>query len=96
MDVIEIEKVDEAYNKLKCDPGIAYELNDHFTFEVPGAKFMPAVRNKFWDGKIRLYNVMSGHIYAGLNKYVEETDHISDNEVLQCTYSYYCSNYFSG
>jgi superfamily II DNA or RNA helicase len=72
MDIIEIEKVDEAYNKLKCDPGIAYELNDHFTFEVPGAKFMPAVRNKFWDGKIRLFNVMSGHIYAGLNKYVEE------------------------
>ena len=72
MDIIEISKVDETYNKISCDPGIAYELNDHFTFEVPGAKFMPAVRNKFWDGKIRLFNAMSGLIYGGLNKYIEE------------------------
>ena len=27
---------------------------------------MPAVRNKFWDGKIRLYNTMTGLTYAGL------------------------------
>jgi superfamily II DNA or RNA helicase len=72
MDIIEIEKFDEAYNRIVCDPGIAYELNDHFTFEVPGAKFMPAYKNKFWDGKVRLYNVMSGQLYAGLNRYVEE------------------------
>jgi superfamily II DNA or RNA helicase len=72
MDIIEIIKVDETYNKIKCDPGIAFELNDHFTFEVPGAKFMPAVRNKFWDGKIRLFNALTCHIYAGLNKYIEE------------------------
>jgi len=72
MDIIEIERLDETYNKITCDPGIGFELNEHFTFEVPGAKFMPAVRNKVWDGKIRLYNVMSCLLYAGLNKYVEE------------------------
>jgi len=72
MDIIEIEKFDEAYNRIVCDPGIAYELNDHFTFEVPGAKFMPSYKNKFWDGKVRLFNVMSGQLYAGLNRYVEE------------------------
>ena len=72
MDIIEISKHDETYNKIKCDPGIGYELNDYFTFDVPGAKFMPAVRNKFWDGKIRLYNAMSCLLYAGLNQYVEE------------------------
>jgi superfamily II DNA or RNA helicase len=72
MDIIEVSKFDETYNKITCDPGIGFELNDHFTFEVPGAKFMPAVRNKFWDGKIRLYNVMTGLLYAGLNKYVQE------------------------
>ena len=27
---------------------------------------MPAVRNKYWDGKIRLYNTMTGLTYAGL------------------------------
>ena len=72
MDIIEIEVFDETYNKITCDPGIGFELNEYFTFEVPGAKFIPAVRNKVWDGKIRLYNVMSCLLYAGLNKYVEE------------------------
>ena len=71
-DIIEIERFDETYNKIICDPGIGFELNEYFTFEVPGAKFMPAVRNKVWDGKIRLYNVMSCLLYAGLNKYIEE------------------------
>jgi superfamily II DNA or RNA helicase len=33
---------------------------------------MPAVRNKVWDGKIRLFNVMTCTLYAGLNRYVEE------------------------
>lgn len=72
MDIIKVEKVDEVFNKIYCDPGIGYELNDHFTFEVPGAKFMPAVRNKFWDGKIRLYNPMASILYAGLNKHLEQ------------------------
>ena len=72
MDIIEIERLDETYNKITCDPGIGFELSEYFTFEVPGAKFMPSVRNKVWDGKIRLYNVMSCLLYAGLNKYVEE------------------------
>ena len=71
-DIIEIERFDETYNRIICDPGIGFELNEYFTFEVPGAKFMPAVRNKVWDGKIRLYNVMSCLLYAGLNKYVQE------------------------
>jgi hypothetical protein len=72
MDIIEISKIDETFNKIKCDPGIAYELNDHFTFDVPGAKFMPAYKNKVWDGKIRLFNALTGYIYGGLNKYIEE------------------------
>lgn len=48
------------------------EMNEYFTFEVPGAKYMPSVRNKIWDGKVRLLNVMSCLLYAGLNKYVED------------------------
>jgi len=33
---------------------------------------MPAVRNRMWDGKIRLYNIMNGEIYMGLLPYIEE------------------------
>ena len=86
METVSIEKINEVYNKIHCDPSVAYELNDYFTFDVPGAKFMPAVRNKFWDGKIRLFQVMTGYLYGGLNLYVEEfcksrnyvLDYISD------------------
>ena len=72
MDTLKISKLNEVYNKIHCEPNIAYELNDYFTFEVPGAKFMPAVRNKVWDGKIRLFNLMTCTLYGGLTKYVEE------------------------
>lgn len=33
---------------------------------------MPAVRNKYWDGKIRLYNTMTGLTYAGLVQNISE------------------------
>jgi superfamily II DNA or RNA helicase len=42
------------------------ELQDHFTFDVPSAKFMPQYRNKYWDGKIRLFSTATGEIYCGL------------------------------
>jgi superfamily II DNA or RNA helicase len=72
METVRIRKLNEVYNKIDCEPSIAMELNTYFTFEVPGAKFMPAVRNKVWDGKIRLFNLMTCTLYGGLNRYVEE------------------------
>lgn len=50
--------------------GIAEELSAYFTFKVPGYQFMPAYRNKFWDGQIRLYNTSTQMLYSGLNNYV--------------------------
>ena len=52
MDTIVCKKVDEVYNKLILEPGIGFEISEYFTFDVPGAKFTPAYRNKVWDGKI--------------------------------------------
>lgn len=72
METLKIRKLNEVYNKIECEPSVAYELNDYFTFDVPGAKFMPAYRNKVWDGKIRLFNVMTCSLYGGLNRYLEE------------------------
>jgi len=48
------------------------ELTSYFTFEVPGAKFMPMVRNRMWDGKIRLFSSISGEIYVGLLPYIKK------------------------
>lgn len=72
MDKITIKKLNEVYLKVLCEPSIAMELSEFFTFEVPGAKFMPAVRNKVWDGRLRLYNLMTQTIYVGLLKHIEE------------------------
>jgi len=72
METIQVEKYDEVYIKVKCEPSIAYELKDYFKFSVPGAKFTPAFRAKQWDGFIYLYNPMTGLIYAGLLNYIEE------------------------
>ena len=51
MDTVGIEKYNEIYNKIHCDPNVAKEISDFFTFDVPGAKFMPAYKNKVWDMK---------------------------------------------
>ena len=69
---IVIEKYDEVYIKIRAEASTMYELGDYFTFSVPGAKFSPAYRNKVWDGKIRLLNVMTGLIYAGLINHIEK------------------------
>ena len=67
-----ISKKNEVYLNIKTEPNYARELSDFFTFEVPGARFMPSYRNKYWDGKIRLFNQMNGEVYVGLLPYIEE------------------------
>ena len=54
--MIEIVYKDDVHLQVRCDSSVAQELSDFFTFDVPGAKFMPQVRNRVWDGKIRLFN----------------------------------------
>ena len=67
-----ISKKNEVYLKLEdLQPSEQQELAEYFTFEVPGAKFMPMYRNRVWDGKIRLFSPASGEIYVGLLDYVK-------------------------
>ena len=67
-----ISKKNEVYLKLEdLQPSEQQELAEYFTFEVPGAKFMPMYRNRIWDGKIRLFSPASGEIYVGLLDYVK-------------------------
>ena len=65
-----IDKINEVYLKIEADADIRRELGEYFTFEVPGYKFMPAFRNRVWDGKIRLFAYATGKIYAGLYPYI--------------------------
>jgi len=64
--VVTAYKKDSVYIKVECERSVAAEISDHFTFEVPGAKFHPSYKNKFWDGKIRLFNVNNMTLYYGL------------------------------
>jgi len=69
---LKLEKVNEVYLRVSSEPSVIQELSDHLTFEVPGAKFSPAYKNKYWDGKIRLLNSLTGLTYAGLVKEISE------------------------
>lgn len=71
-DRVVISRVDHGHVRVDCDLGILQEISEAFTFKVKGAEFMPAYRNKFWDGKIRLLNTVTRLIYAGLYDRVRE------------------------
>ena len=64
--MIIFKKKDDVHLTFDGDRHDMQQLSDYFTFEVPGAKFSPQYRNKFWDGKIRLANLKNFTIYAGL------------------------------
>jgi len=63
---------DEAFIRFECDRNIAQELSDYFTFYVPGYQFVPAYKNRLWDGKIRLADLRTFLIYRGLIPYIEK------------------------
>lgn len=68
---IYVEKLNDIHIRIQCDPGLAQELSEFFTFTVPGAHFMPSVKNKVWDGKVRLFNYMTRLLYVGLLSHVQ-------------------------
>ena len=68
--MIKIKQIDSVYIEVECDKGIAKELSSFFTFRVPNSEYNPAFRKKRWDGKIRLFNILTHKIYAGLLSYV--------------------------
>ena len=67
-----IIKKNEVFLKVEAEPHLHKELSEHFQFEVPGAKYMPAVKRRYWDGKIRLYSPGTGEIYVGLYDYLTD------------------------
>ena len=69
---MKISKINEVYLECEVDEDLSREMSDYFTFEVPGAKYMPHYRRKLWDGKIRLFSPHNGRIYVGLLPYIKE------------------------
>jgi len=71
-ETVRVEKLDEVFMRVHCDDGLAKDLHDFFSFTVPGAKFMPSYKNRYWDGKVRLFSIKTNKIYIGLLPYVDE------------------------
>ena len=67
-----LKKIDEVFMQVQCDDGLARDLHDFFSFTVPNAKFMPSVKHRYWDGKVRLFSIKTNKIYIGLLPYVDE------------------------
>ena len=84
-----IGKKNEVFLKIQGEPHVFMELQEHFTFEVEGYKFMPQYRNKYWDGKIRLFSTATGEIYVGLLDKI-----IAFCERHDYTYEFQHNNYY--
>ena len=72
MEIIRVKKKNEVFLHIETEPSIEQELAEHFCFYVPGYKFMPAYKNRMWDGKIRLFDLRYKTLYGGLLEYIKE------------------------
>lgn len=72
MEEVHLEYKNSAYIRVFSSEATERNISQYFTFEVPNARFTPAYRKKLWDGKIRLYNIHTKCIYAGLYEYLLE------------------------
>ena len=84
--MIKIEKFNETYLKIYCDDGIAQELYDYFSFEVPGARFHPLYKSKMWDGKLRLFSMFTQELYVGLKSYLEHFAEVNNYSIDESNY----------
>jgi superfamily II DNA or RNA helicase len=85
-EIIKITKKNDVFLRVDATPGVMQELQEFFTFEVPGAKFHPAYRNKMWNGKISLYSMFTKEIYVGLYDYILKFAELNEYEIDQTEY----------
>ena len=67
-----VAKADECDLFISTEDSIRKEISEFFKFKVPGASFIPAVRKRFWDGYIRLFNLTTNKLPLGLFTYLQE------------------------
>jgi len=69
LEKIRIGLISHSNLQVECERSIAYELIDYFSFYVPGYKYMPAYKNRVWDGKIKIFN-QNGQLPTGLYQHL--------------------------
>ena len=101
-----MEKENEVYLRLSCEPGVKMELNHYFRFHPKDYQFMPMFRRRKWDGYVYLYNINNGKIYYGLKNRIQRfasdreyelidktndlIEHISNEDYLKFLTSFPC------
>jgi len=70
MEHVNIEAVDSVFIRINAEKSVIKEMSQFFSFEVPNHKYMPAYRNRVWNGRINLLNTHKNVIYRGLLDYV--------------------------
>ena len=83
---ISIRKKNEVHLIVDSDASIAQELNDYFSFDVPGAKFHPLYKSRMWDGKVHLFSMFTKELYVGLKDYVKNFAEEREYEVDESNY----------
>jgi superfamily II DNA or RNA helicase len=98
MGVIEVRSMNTAHLRIVTENGIARELQDFFTYDVPGAKFTPAYKRRVWDGTVKMFNPHSGLLPAGLMEYLatfardRKYELLMDSDVVQPELNYNCES----
>lgn len=82
--MIRVEKINNVHLRVYTDQGVAQEISEFFTFEMPGARFTPQYRAKIWDGKIRMYDLHRKTLYVGLLNYLQN---FADRNEYQIEYA---------
>ena len=80
-----MEKENEVYLRLSCEPGVKMELNHYFRFHPKDYQFMPMFRRKKWDGYVYLYNINNGKIYYGLKNRIQRFANDREYELIDQT-----------
>ena len=63
------------------DRGELRMLSDYFSYRPEGYQFMPAFKNKYWDGFVRMANLKTKTIYCGLTEEIAKFSSDMDVEV---------------
>jgi len=71
-DVVNVEPLNAVHMKVTAEPGVRQEIMNYFSFRPEGYQFVPAYKNKVWDGWIRLYQPMRPVLYVGLISYIKK------------------------
>jgi superfamily II DNA or RNA helicase len=68
---IHLRYINAVHMKVVAEPGIIMELSERLTFFAPNYQFHPKFKARFWDGKIRILNNLTGVVYSGLAKRIK-------------------------